>query len=95
MVQAIISISRTFVLDDSTDQHSFIPLQMYMFTLTSECFKEFICNSDECSSVISLNLNKFKLATSNGIILTKECLKFLENHQISQSLTSKRSLMIF
>ena len=69
----------TFVLDDSTDQHSFIPLQMYMFTLTSECFKEFICNSDESSSVISLNLNKFKLATSNGFILTKECLKFLEN----------------
>ena len=53
---------------------------MYMFTLTSECFKEFICTSGESSSVISLNLNKFKLATSNGFIHTKECLKFLENH---------------
>ena len=70
----------SFIMEGCTDQHSFIPLQMYMFTITSECFKEFIGSSDESISITSLKSEEFKLATSHGFTLTKECLEFIENN---------------
>ena len=89
----------SFIMEGCTDQHSFIPLQMYMFTITSECFKEFMGSSDESISITSLKSEEFKLATSHGFTLTKECLEFIENnmlyYQVNQRLTSKKSLIMF
>ena len=60
-----------------------------MFTITSECFKEFIGSSDESISITSLKSEEFKLATSHGFTLTKECLEFIENNM---SILSSQSM---